>query len=586
MGGQHLFGLLGLTLALAQVNCAGKKRDFGPADESSTVTEDGALLPGAPNQTGARPGQETISPNETGEAGPQPAGFVCGGGTHACQGVCVSNYEPATCGSSCDGCPVPLGGTATCDGVTCGASCPGGQQLCGTACIDVAASCNGNCQPGSHDCDGVCKSDESTSSCGASCTACPVPENGSATCDGGACGLACDANFHLCDGACVRDTDVDSCGLSCEACPVPSLGTATCDGTRCGGSCPAGSKLCAGACIPEAQACLGVCPEGTHDCAGTCQSDTSVNACGGDCMACPAPSGNGVAVCNAGTCGISCNAGLRLCGDACRANNSLAACGPACAQCPIPNGGGATCDNGKCGTFCRAGSNLCGNSCVPNSPTSCGPSCSRCAAPPSNGSATCNGGLCGISCSAGFVPDSGRCERAPECVPGDSVCINSTTAQACSALGFWQNQSCAVQCARGRCVDPPNDASLVGCNLAEQLVCTRRTEQCCQNDGIFGPITCESLSASCPSRFVTCDGVNECNPGQVCCFTYNSAVSSLSCKAPEECVEGPPRLGARTRLRLVCDPSNPVCPTGAQCLPGTPFVDLIVYYCLPDGESL
>jgi hypothetical protein len=72
-------------------------------------------------------------------------GTVCGSGTHICTGQCVSNTDVANCGMACVACPVPMGGSATCDGASCGGSCPTGFKLCAGQCIATAASCSGVC---------------------------------------------------------------------------------------------------------------------------------------------------------------------------------------------------------------------------------------------------------------------------------------------------------------------------------------------------------------------------------------------------------------------------------------------------------
>ena len=40
------------------------------------------------------------------------------------------------------------------------------------------------------------------------CTPCPVPANGTATCNGTSCGITCNAGFHNCGGLCVSNTSV------------------------------------------------------------------------------------------------------------------------------------------------------------------------------------------------------------------------------------------------------------------------------------------------------------------------------------------------------------------------------------------
>ena len=50
---------------------------------------------------------------------------VCQGKTHPCAGTCADNTSVATCGTLCDPCTPPAGGTATCDGTACDFTCGG-----------------------------------------------------------------------------------------------------------------------------------------------------------------------------------------------------------------------------------------------------------------------------------------------------------------------------------------------------------------------------------------------------------------------------------------------------------------------------
>jgi len=76
---------------------------------------------------------------------------------------------------------------------------------------DVAVDMPITCDASTHKCGNACVSDDSVQSCGTSCTACPVPANGSATCNGTSCGLACNAGFTLQGSTCL------ACNLACDA---------------------------------------------------------------------------------------------------------------------------------------------------------------------------------------------------------------------------------------------------------------------------------------------------------------------------------------------------------------------------------
>jgi hypothetical protein len=177
-------------------------------------------------------------------------------------------------------------------------------------------------------------------------------------------------------------------------------------------------------------------------------------------------------------------------------------------------------------------------------------------------------------------------DACAQCAPGSSVCADSHTANVCSTTGTLSSESCEVLCARGRCVDPSRDSTLIGCDIPSGLVCDSGTEQCCEADQVGPPGVCLGAGASCATRFLQCDGPSDCS-GRVCCFSENIAVTSLTCRDPQDCVEVPPASpgGFRTTLRAVCDPTSPQCPAGSQCLQSSRvFLDVVFYYCTPAGE--
>src|SRR6185312_11097333 len=92
----------------------------------------------------------------------------------------------------------------------CGLSCNPGYTVVNGKCADIAN-------------DPTC--------CGATCTACPAPYGGDATCNAGVCGTVCEAGWTLCGGICVDpQRDVANCG----GCGMPCSGICTggiCDPT-------------------------------------------------------------------------------------------------------------------------------------------------------------------------------------------------------------------------------------------------------------------------------------------------------------------------------------------------------------------
>jgi hypothetical protein len=165
---------------------------------------------------------------QPGSCNPSTHACECAADHHFCSGECVSKFSVASCGSSCDACPEPPNGTASCDGTRCGVTC----------------------DPGFHACSDQCVSNTSTQSCGAACTPCPGAANASATCDGTACGISCDAGYADCDGlpnnGCERNTgtDPDHCGGCGRSCSGANLAVRACAGGACTGACQAGFADC------------------------------------------------------------------------------------------------------------------------------------------------------------------------------------------------------------------------------------------------------------------------------------------------------------------------------------------------------
>jgi hypothetical protein len=141
-------------------------------------------------------------------------GMDCDPGFHECDGVCVDNSSPDHCGTRCDPCPAPPGGTATCDGTSCGSGCPEGHELCFGECIDVRSDIY-NCG----DCDTYCDDWGS---------------GGTAICVNGECDLECPEGLTACDGVCLDTSDdiynCGACGNVCEErAPECRDGECTCD---------------------------------------------------------------------------------------------------------------------------------------------------------------------------------------------------------------------------------------------------------------------------------------------------------------------------------------------------------------------
>jgi hypothetical protein len=257
----------------------------------STGVKEGNMGMGgaAGSGAGGTPGRD----GESAATDAPPADPVCARGTHACNGACARDDDPATCGTSCQPCPTAEGGTATCDGSKCGVTCPAGQDVCADRCIPTTMACVDQCRADQNLCGKLCVSASSVSACGPTCLACPTSPSGDTSCDGQRCSLTCKPGFHLCTDRCLPADRPDSCGDRCAPCPPPPPGgVAACTAGQCDFTCPRGQK-CGDKCIGTGESC-GPKKESGASCGGNgdCSSGACVegicceNACEGKCRAC------------------------------------------------------------------------------------------------------------------------------------------------------------------------------------------------------------------------------------------------------------------------------------------------------------
>ncbi len=543
----RLLGLVGLFLLLAACGDDAKKKTFPPVQVnnvtdagSNSMTGDASTDSGGPNNVddpcpangilcGGRCVDGQTDPSNCGGCGETCGiGEICvGGGCEAAPGDCRDDGCPAgffcetaigQCEVGCDtssDCP----GGASCDVATRLCLCPGDQNFCFGACIsDDAYACGANCTTcsapangtpvcnagvcdfecadGFNKCGDQCVPDDDPTQCGEGCIACPVPPGGNALCIDGACEVECQPGFHSCNGTCVSDDSPASCGDSCTPCPADANGAATCNAGQCGTSCNPGFHLCNGVCV----------------------SDTDPNFCGASCRTCPVPA-NGLAICSGGSCDVACSAGFHECNGRCVRNNDPATCGSRCNPCSDPLNGFATCDGTSCGIACDFGFHECNGQCVSNTNVNtCGSRCSPCPAP-ANGSATCNGTSCGVRCNSGFHECNGQCvsntspltcgNRCTPC-PTPANATASCNAGQCDFTCNFGYQECNGQCVPQNsptacgpaCVvcSAPSNASPTcvggGCDFA----CNTGFHECngqCVNSS--SPATCGNRCTPCPS---------------------------------------------------------------------------------------
>ncbi|TAK05323.1 hypothetical protein EPO33_05155 [Patescibacteria group bacterium] len=384
--------------------------------------------------------------------------------------------------------------------------------------------------------------------------------------------FACEAN-HPCDhNACaIESATLGGCRagcapgeIACDSCADPStLMTDNANCGRCGNDCGD----------------LGTCVAGTCECAGGsqycdrygCVTD-DVMHCGTSCASCATPD-HGVAVCDAGTCGIVCDAGFiaegglcvrdcgagrHLCGDACYADDDPTACGDSCAVCPTPDHGRAACAAGACDIVCdpafvRMGSMCVGagpvsmpcmatGACDPFESTSCGPG--RACRPEPGGTA------CG-PVSAMPVREGGACSTVANCEAG-TQCLDFS-----DGVGYRCHRLCPQGsigfCAVGdACSGSIGDACVRACRpLAER---------------------CDIYAQDCPDPADTCtlatnletdEHYTGCHPAGSRLHGETCGGSSGSCDHSMICVRD---AGATTSTcRWVCDG---FCPEAGEACTG------------------
>lgn len=275
----------------------------------------------------------------TGCVNPNDNPLHCGGCDQACGpgDVC----QDGQCMHIADCTATPCVGFTYCDLTTkqCNPGC-GSEANCAENqdCSQVTHACS--CKTGFHDCSGSCVASDSINSCGTSCSPCPVPIGGTASCDGTSCSEACPLGTFRCGDSCWSGdgTGPDVCGPNCEPCPTIEHSTASCSGQQCQYMCDSGYSMACGRCVADAggeqcssnadccaetgQICMaGFCNVPYRPCSPGCPPGTqcSLGYCAPPCVAredCPAyfPGAADIfMVCNESLCGMSCGNGVHHC---------------------------------------------------------------------------------------------------------------------------------------------------------------------------------------------------------------------------------------------------------------------------------
>jgi alpha-tubulin suppressor-like RCC1 family protein len=343
---------------------------------------------GAGGKGGTGSGTGGTAGGSGGKGGAGGSAVVCNPSTeHLCSGVCVSNSATATCGTRCDACTAPSGGTATCDGTSCGFTCGGAtpkQCLAAGICIASTGCCTnsdcptnaggqtGTCDTASHACSYACSG--STKPCTINGSTVCIPSTGccaSGDCTGSC--MTCDSTSHSCVAAKSMDDPNGRCAGTCDA-------SGTCKGKQ-GQACSTFPNGCiTGFCSPD-----GVC----------CNT-----ACNGSCVACD------FAGATLGTCqNIGRNAAPHVGHSSCNGSNTV--CDGFCdgaGACSYPTG---SCGSAMCsGTSYTAAGTCSQGSCVT-------PAAQTCAGNLVCGTNACKSGCTAdADCTNGYFCDGGSCHLA------------------------------------------------------------------------------------------------------------------------------------------------------------------------------
>jgi hypothetical protein len=509
------------------------------------------------------------------------------------------------CTPSCTG---KCGGADGCGGTCPTCTCPTGTKNCNGTCIPTSACCSSSECTGGKTCNAsyqcVCSS-TTPRDCGGTC----IASAGCCTNADCANGNTCDPTSHTC--GCTptlyyRDLDGDSYGdpnTSQSACSQPSgwvSRTGDCDDSN--PSVHYGAAVCNGAqrrtCTVDGAPSTTQCADGCYN--GTCRSDGTIGlsgyvSCGTDHKRCTTAQGcfNDPQNPGPGICAGSgyyemrcdgpndCNAGQVCCvrtqyieshylcydGGACPPDADRSyyfqVCDPLQPVCPT----GKQCDASKSPPICVEAcvpscTGVCGGS------DGCGGTCpNTCVAPQTctayyqdadgDGYGTPNVTKSLCAAQPGWVTRTGDCDDSnPNLHYGVSVCSGATR-RTCSAAGGVVDTACADGCFNGAC----RSDGTVG--LPGFVTCGTDNKRCTTAQGCFndpqapGPGLCGGSGL----YEVRCDGPNDCSSSQVCCKRSQYIESHYLCFDGASC---PPDVD-RTYYNLVCDPLQPVCPTGMAC---------------------
>lgn len=161
-----------------------------------------------------------------------------------------------------------------------------------------------------------------------------------------------------------------------------------------------------------------------------------------------------------------------------------------------------------------------------------------------------------------------------QCTPGTIECDSDRkTLKTCSAQGTWSVQQCPAMCNGKKCYDPRDEPGL-GCDWTYNKFCATG---CCAYSGTIGPdgISCDATGTQCT---FPCDSASDCASGNVCCYYEDPGLPRTRCVSATECVTMPSSPYTSYRWQ-VCNPANPVCPSGKTCSSTTVAGSMELHIC-------
>jgi hypothetical protein len=454
------------------------------AGTSGTAGAGGRGGGGAGGSQTAGTGGSSSTGGTTGTGGTGGTTPPCTGATkHMCPSGCVDNSSVMSCGSRCDACPVPAGGSATCDGTTCGFTCGGSTpKQCLTAGICIAANgcCSntdcptnaggqtGSCDTGTHMCNYTCTGSTPKACTSGSTTVCIASGGCCSNSDCTGTCMMCNTTSHTCTAVKGMDDPNGRCTGTCDssgACKAKQ-GQSCTTGTDCITTYCADRICCNSACTGACEYCNGSTPgtcgyvsgapktghpacSGSGSCAGFCDGTKATCKMPGSETSCRSMSCSGGTMTNPAVCDGSGNCpALSTTGCGAYTCNGTSSCYTSCSS-PAQCAANSICSGGGQCSMCGSGKAVCSNGCydINNDAGHCGTSCRVCAgSTPSCASGNC---VCRIKSAGNILTNPGFNTSISSWSTSGNTTWSTNDVEGCAGSGSLQFVSLfdsVVQC--------------------------------------------------------------------------------------------------------------------------------------------